>query len=46
MRARPASGRTSAMKTTETRVKQNPASTHEQPYQPDAVEAKWQALWD
>src|SRR4051812_5485580 len=33
------------MKTTETRVKQNPAPAHEVPYQPEAVEAKWQARW-
>ncbi len=26
-------------------VKQNPAPTHEVPYQPDVVEAKWQARW-
>src|SRR3954468_20711459 len=26
-------------------VKQNPAPTHELPYQPDVVEAKWQARW-
>src|SRR5215213_8638293 len=33
------------MKTTESRVKQNPVSTHEGAYQPDVVEAKWQARW-
>ena len=33
------------MKTTESRVKQNPAATHEGSYQPDVVEAKWQARW-
>src|SRR3954463_11664518 len=33
------------MKTTESRVKQNPVSTHEGSYQPDVVEAKWQARW-
>ena len=33
------------MKTTESRVKQNPGSTHEGSYQPDVVEAKWQARW-
>src|SRR3954453_20442263 len=33
------------MKTTESRVKQNPGSTHEGAYQPDVVEAKWQARW-
>jgi leucyl-tRNA synthetase len=33
------------MKTTESRVKQNPIPTHEVPYQPDVVEAKWQARW-
>ncbi len=26
-------------------MKQNPAPTHELPYQPDTVEAKWQARW-
>src|SRR3954469_9193843 len=34
------------MKATESRVKQNPGSTHEGSYQPDVVEAKWQARWD
>src|SRR3954469_13066207 len=34
------------MKTSETRVQQNPRPTDEVPYQPDAVEAKWQARWD
>ncbi len=33
------------MKTTESRVKQNPGSTHEGSYQPDVVEAKWQSRW-
>ncbi|HEX7337517.1 MAG TPA: leucine--tRNA ligase [Gemmatimonadales bacterium] len=33
------------MKTTETRVKQNPTSTDVVPYQPEVVEAKWQARW-
>src|SRR6476646_7406563 len=33
------------MKTTETRVKQNPTPTDEAPYQPDVVEARWQARW-
>src|SRR3954469_19575559 len=33
------------MKATESRVKQNPGSTHEGSYQPDVVEAKWQARW-
>jgi leucyl-tRNA synthetase len=33
------------MTPSKTRVKQNPAPTHELPYQPDAVEAKWQARW-
>src|SRR4051812_2884620 len=34
------------MKTSETRVQQNPRPTDEVPYQPEAVEAKWQARWD
>src|SRR5689334_18687582 len=34
------------MKTTESRVKQKPRPTDEVPYQPDQVEAKWQARWD
>src|ERR687897_5490 len=33
------------MKTSETRVKQNPRSGDELPYRPDQVEAKWQARW-
>ena len=33
------------MKTTETRVKQNPAPTDELPYQPELIEAKWQRRW-
>jgi leucyl-tRNA synthetase len=33
------------MKTTESRVKQNPVATQEGSYQPDVVEAKWQARW-
>jgi leucyl-tRNA synthetase len=33
------------MDKTTTSVKQNPAPTHEVPYQPDVVEAKWQARW-
>src|SRR4051794_30611839 len=33
------------MQKTESRVKQNPGSTHEGGYQPDVVEAKWQARW-
>src|SRR5215203_856551 len=33
------------MKTTESRVKQNPVTSHEGTYQPDVVEAKWQARW-
>src|SRR3954453_13708242 len=33
------------MKTTESRVKQNPVTTHEGSYQSDVVEAKWQARW-
>jgi leucyl-tRNA synthetase len=33
------------MKTIESRVKQNPVSTYEGSYQPDVVEAKWQARW-
>ena len=33
------------MKTTETRVKQNPRPSDELPYRPDQVEAKWQARW-
>src|SRR3954463_4352349 len=33
------------MPKTESRVKQNPGSTHEGSYQPDVVEAKWQARW-
>src|SRR4029079_8583861 len=33
------------MKTTESRVKQNPEAAPEGSYQPDAVEAKWQARW-
>ena len=33
------------MKTTKTRVKQNPTPTDGLPYQPDLVEAKWQARW-
>jgi leucyl-tRNA synthetase len=34
-----------AMKTTETRVKQNPAPTDALPYQPEEIEAKWQRRW-
>ncbi len=34
------------MKTTETRVKQNPISTDGLPYRPDLIEPKWQARWD
>ena len=34
------------MKTTETRVKQNPTSTDALPYRPDLIEPKWQARWD
>jgi leucyl-tRNA synthetase len=34
------------MKTTETRVKQNPTSTDVTPYRPETVEAKWQARWE
>jgi leucyl-tRNA synthetase len=33
------------MKTTETRVKQNPISTDVVPYRPDVIEPKWQARW-
>src|SRR3954469_22062151 len=33
------------MPKTESRVKQNPVATHEGAYQPDVVEAKWQARW-
>src|SRR3954465_13356142 len=33
------------MPKTESRVKQNPGATHEGSYQPDVVEAKWQARW-
>jgi leucyl-tRNA synthetase len=33
------------MKTSETRVKQNPRPGDELPYRPDQVEAKWQARW-
>src|SRR4051795_5083972 len=33
------------MKTTESRVKQNPEAAPEGSYQPDVVEAKWQARW-
>jgi leucyl-tRNA synthetase len=33
------------MKTTETRVKQNPTPTDVVPYRPDVVEPKWQARW-
>jgi leucyl-tRNA synthetase len=33
------------MSKTKPAVKQNPTPTHELPYQPDAVEAKWQARW-
>src|SRR4051795_4240409 len=33
------------MKTSETRVQQNPRPTDEVPYQPDALEAKWQSRW-
>jgi leucyl-tRNA synthetase len=33
------------MRTTETRVKQNPTPTDVVPYRPDEVEAKWQARW-
>jgi leucyl-tRNA synthetase len=33
------------MKPSKTPVKQNPTPTHELPYQPEAVEAKWQARW-
>src|SRR4051795_8196916 len=33
------------MKTTESRVKQNPEAAPEGSYQPDVVEAKWQANW-
>jgi leucyl-tRNA synthetase len=33
------------MKTTETRVKQNPISTDVVPYRPDIIEPKWQARW-
>jgi leucyl-tRNA synthetase len=33
------------MSRSKTPVKQNPAPTHELPYQPDVVEAKWQARW-
>jgi leucyl-tRNA synthetase len=33
------------MKPSKTPVKQNPAPTHGLPYQPDVVEAKWQARW-
>ena len=33
------------MKTSETRVKQNPRPGNELPYRPDEVEARWQARW-
>jgi len=33
------------MKTTETRVKQNPTATDGLPYRPDLIEPKWQARW-
>ncbi|MEO8090917.1 MAG: leucine--tRNA ligase, partial [Gemmatimonadales bacterium] len=33
------------MKTTETRVKQNPTTTDGLPYRPDLIEPKWQARW-
>jgi leucyl-tRNA synthetase len=33
------------MSPSKTRVKQNPSPTHELPYQPEVVEAKWQARW-
>ncbi|HKH83209.1 MAG TPA: class I tRNA ligase family protein, partial [Gemmatimonadales bacterium] len=33
------------MKTTETRVKQNPAPTDALPYQPEEIETKWQRRW-
>ena len=33
------------MKTTETRVKQNPTVTDGLPYRPDLIEPKWQARW-
>jgi leucyl-tRNA synthetase len=33
------------MKTTESRVKQNPEAAPEGAYQPEVVEAKWQARW-
>ncbi len=33
------------MKTTETRVKQNPRVTDGLPYRPDLIEPKWQARW-
>jgi leucyl-tRNA synthetase len=34
------------MKTTETRVKQNPTTTDGLPYRPDLIEPKWQARWE
>ena len=33
------------MNPSKTPVKQNPTPTHELPYQPEVVEAKWQARW-
>jgi leucyl-tRNA synthetase len=33
------------MNPSKTSVKQNPTPTHELPYQPEQVEAKWQARW-
>src|SRR5215217_2565223 len=33
------------MKTTDARVKQNPAPADELPYQPEQIEAKWQRRW-